>query len=137
MLEPLLSLIDPKAPRAKRRRGLVLLYGIAAILQLPIPSLVAPLDTGMQPAGLGVVVVFMGLWLTALVVIEWLSRRTLKTKKPSALAQIALLDGGLFGMALVLGILLIKYGAVGWAWALVVLGLLWLLRGFFRLAPLV
>ena len=136
MLEPILSLIDPKAPRPKRLRGLALLYLVAAILQLPIPSLIAPISTDTQ-GGLAVVGVFMALWIGALALIEWLARRTLKTQKPSALAQVALLDGGIFGMALVLGILLSKYGASGWAWTLVVLGLMWLLRGFFRLAPLV
>lgn len=138
MLEPILALIDPKAPRAKRRRGLVLLYVIAAMLQLPIPSLVAPLTPPNQgPSGLGFIYVFAGLWLVSLLLIEWLARRALASKKTSALAQVALLDGGLFGVALVLSILLMRFGAEGWGWGLVVLSLLWLLRGFFRLAPFV
>jgi hypothetical protein len=127
--------MDPESPKAKRRRGLMFLYGAAVILQLPIPSLLAPLNGGS--AGPEATLVFWAVWLVALGLIEWLTQQSLKSKKPSALAQVALLDGGLFGMALVLSILLFKYGASGWAWGLVVSGLLWLLRGFLRLVPLV
>jgi hypothetical protein len=105
MLDPLFTLLDPKAPKAQRLRGLMVLYGVAALLQLPIFSLVVPLTPPDAPdprTGY----VFMGLWLGALLLIEWLGFR----------------------------ILLMHYSMTGWAWGLVVLGLLWLLRGFFRLA---
>jgi hypothetical protein len=133
MLDPLFTLLDPKAPKAQRLRGLMVLYGVAALLQLPISSLVVPLTPPDAPdprTGY----VFMGLWLGALLLIEWLGFRILRSKKTTVLAQVALMDGGLFGMALVLAILLMHYSMTGWAWGLVVLGLLWLLRGFFRLA---
>lgn len=132
-MRDLQALAGEGSPPLRRRRGLGLVYLLAAVF----PLFNALLLLGLFPSLAGVSsqpvwVLLLGFGLAWLLV-EGLKGRLLRNKTPLGLIRAAFLDGLLLFVGLLLGVLAYKLGLSG-AWLFVLLGLgsHWL--GFARLA---
>ncbi|WP_299427495.1 hypothetical protein [uncultured Meiothermus sp.] len=127
------ALLEPQSPRAHRLAGLRWVYALAAAVQLfnlalfgwAIPPMPALEGAGLVLAGVGI---------AGLTLIEVLKRNQLKSGRPVALAQAAMLDGFALGLALLLSVFALRMGLGFWSLGFAGLGLAWYLVGFLRLA---
>lgn len=132
-MRDLLALADESSAPLRRRRGLRLVYLIAAVFpgfNALVLLVVFPPVGGVSSSlvwGLGTAFVL------ALLLIEGLKARSLRQKSPTRLIRAAFLDGLLLFLGLLLGVLAHKL-ALGWGWLFALLGLGNYLLGFVRVA---
>jgi hypothetical protein len=132
-MRDLQALADEGSAPLRRRRGLRLVYLVAAVFPgfnaLVLLTLFPPVAGASSRLLWGLGTAF-GL---ALLLIEGLKARSLGQKTPTRLIRAAFLDGLLLFVGLLLGVLAHKL-ALGWGWLFALLGLGSYLLGFVRVA---
>jgi len=127
------ALADADAPLSSRRRGLVLVYLIAAVFPLVNTLLLLALFPSLRGFSADAIWALGTAFLLALVLIEALKARSLRQKDRGRLIRAAFLDALLLFVGLLLSVLGLKL-ALGWGWLFALLGLGSYGLGFLRLA---
>lgn len=126
------ALADANAPLPTRRRGLGLVYLIAAVFPVLNAFLLFVLFPSLTGISDDVIWLLAAALLLALVLLEVLKARSLRQKDRSRLIRAAFLDGFLLFLGLLVAVVALKLG-LGWAWLFALLGLGGYLLGFLRL----
>jgi len=132
MIAALQALLDPRGLKPLRILGLRWVYFLAAMVQVlnfalfgwALPEMQVPDRALLVLAGVG---------LVGIVLLELLKSHQLKSGRPIALVQAAMLDGLALGLAVLLAAFAWRMGLGLWSLGFVGLGLSWYLAGFIRL----